>query len=370
MSMKFLHIADLHLGKRVCEYPMLEDQRFVLEQIKEIAARERVDAILIAGDVYDRPVPSQEATALLSDFLCALAEQGAPVLMIAGNHDSAERLAFCDTILEEKGLHVAGVCRGVVKTVVLEGEGGPVAVHRLSHTRPAALRPFLGEEIESTEDALRAMLAAADLTRAPRNILMAHVFATGGETSESEQNPVGTLDSVPLSLFAPFDYVALGHLHRPQTLGGHVRYAGSPLCYSFSEVGGGKSVTLVEIGEAVTQRTVPLIPLHPMREVRGALADLLSMEYSEDYVRAVVTDEEVAPDARLSLRTVFPNLMRFAVENSRTNVDIEVGESEHVAARDPMELFCEFYYSQMGVEPDAARQALMREAFGAGEVSE
>ncbi len=368
--MKFLHIADLHLGKRVCEYPMLEDQRFVLKQIRDIAQNERVDAVLIAGDVYDRPVPSQEATALLSDFLCALAEQGTPVLMIAGNHDSAERLAFCDELLLAKGIYIAGPSRGEVHTVVLEGEGGPVAVHMLSYARPAALRPFFSREIESSEQAFSALFEKIDLTRAPRNILLAHTFVTGAQGSESEQNPVGTLDSVPLSLFAPFDYVALGHLHRPQTLGERVRYAGSPLCYSFSEIGVKKSVSLVEVGERVELRTIPLFPKHPMREVRGPLCKLLTMDYSEDYVRAVVTDEEVAPDARLSLRTVFPNLMRFAVENSRSSYDIEVGETDHVAARDPLELFCEFYRAQTGTEPDAARCELMRAAFGEGEVTQ
>ena len=359
--MKLLHIADLHLGKRVCEYPMLEDQRAVLREICDLARDEGVDAVLIAGDVYDRPVPPQEATSMLSDFLCELSAAKIRVLLIAGNHDSAERLDFCSDLLCAGGIHIMGECRGEAETLTLEKDGVRVAVHMLSHARAVALRPFLGEEIASTEDALRAMIAKIDFEENTHHILLAHLFATGAQSSESEQVVVGTVDGVPLSLFEPFDYVALGHLHRPQTLGEKVRYAGSPLSYSFSEIGEPKSVSVIEIGERVEISTRPLHPIHPMREVRGPLSALLAMPYSEDYIRAVVTDEDVPPDARVTLRTVFPNLMRFAVENSRTFVEEDAGEAENVAMRDPLELFAEFYEQQNGIAPDGARMEMMRE---------
>lgn len=357
--MKFLHIADLHVGKRVCEYPMLEDQRHILTEIGDIAVRERPDAILVAGDVYDRPVPPQEAVTLLSDFLCRMAGERIPVYLIAGNHDSAERLEFCAQLLRAGGIHITGECRGEVETAVLEKNGERVAIHAISHARPVALRPFLGQEIASSEQALAAMIEKIDFAVAEHHLLLAHVFATGAATCESEQVTVGTVDAVPLSLFAPFDYVALGHLHRPQTLGEKVRYAGSPLCYSFSEVNDQKSVSVIEVGENVTVRTVALHPLHPMREVRGALASLLAMPYSEDYIRAVVTDEDVPPDARITLQTVFPNLMRFAVQNSRTDKERDIDPTQSVSLRDPLELFAEFYEQQNGVAPDKARLALM-----------
>lgn len=368
--MKLLHIADLHLGKRVCEYPMLEDQRVILREICDIAREECVDAVLIAGDVYDRPVPPQEASAMLSDFLCELSEAKISVCMIAGNHDSAERLGFCARLLRAGGVHITGECRGSADTLVLEKDGMRVGLHMISHARPVVLRPFLGEEIGCTADALQAMIDKIDFDVADRHVLVAHAFVTGAQSSESEQVVVGTVDGVPLSVFDRFDYVALGHLHRPQTLGGKVRYAGSPLSYSFSEITEAKTVTLLELGEEVKIRTRPLHPLHTMREVRGALSDLLAMPYSEDYVRAVVTDEDVAPDARVTLRTVFPNLMRFAVENSHSQTEEDVGAARDVALRDPLELFAEFYEQQNGAAPDEARLNLMRELLSEKEVRE
>lgn len=359
--MKLLHIADLHLGKRVCEYPMLEDQRAILREICDMARNEGADAVLIAGDVYDRPVPSQEATSLLSDFLCDLSAMGVTVCLIAGNHDSAERLDFCAELLRTGGVYIAGECRGAAETLMLEKGEEKVAIHMISHARPVALRPFLGEEVSDSADALQAMINKIDFSAAPCHILLAHAFVTGAQSSESEQVVVGTVDGVPLSLFDPFDYVAMGHLHRPQTLGKKVRYAGSPLCYSFSEITEPKSVTVIETGETLTFSTRPLHPLREMREVKGTLAQLLAMPYTEDYIRAVVTDEDVPPDARITLRTVFQNLMRFAVENSHSHTEEDVGEAENVALRDPLELFAEFYEQQNGNPPDAARLALMRE---------
>ena len=361
--MKLLHIADLHLGKRVCEYPMLEDQRHILKEIVDIARTEGADALLIAGDVYDRPVPPQEAVTLLSDFLCEMARAQIGVYLIAGNHDSAERLDFCAELLGAGGIHIVGECHGAAETVLLEKGAERVALHLLPHFRPVALRALLGAQITSSAEAFAALLQRTDFSLAPINILVAHAFVTGAQTSDSEQVVVGTVDAVPAEMFSRFDYVAMGHLHRPQTVGGNVRYAGSPLSYSFSEVGAPKTVTVIETSDALAVRTLPLHPLHEMREVKGSLTELLSMPYSEDYIRAVVTDEDVPPDARVTLQGAFPNLMRFAVENSRTAHEEELVFGESVTLRDPLDLFAEFYEQQNGTAPDEARLALMKMLF-------
>ena len=360
--MKLLHIADLHLGKRVMEYSMLEDARAVMARIADVAVTEAVDGVLIAGDVYDRPLPPVEAVNLFSEFLTGLAAHRIPVLVIAGNHDSPERLAFCAELLEGSGIYVAPVCKGKPTEVVLREGDMTVAVQMVSFARPAALRPFFEQEINTPADAMRAVLAQVDLSAAHKNVLLAHAFVAGGTASESEVNPVGTVELIPTDVFAGFDYVALGHLHGPQTVAEGVRYAGSPLKYSFSEVAHQKSVTIVEICKEspVTVREIPLYPIHDMREIKGSLSALLQGEYSEDYIRAVVTDEDVPPDARIELRTVYPNLMRFAVENSRTAYEEEVEPSESVDDRDPLALFAEFYKWQNGVEPDEVRMNVMK----------
>ena len=361
--MKLLHIADLHLGKRVCEYPMLEDQKHILKEIADIARAQAADAVLIAGDVYDRPVPAQEAVTLLSDFLCEMAKEGIKVYLIAGNHDSAERLDFCTDLLNESGIHIVGECHGAAQTMLLEKGEERVAIHLIPHFRPVALRRALGAEISTSEEAFRVLTERTDLGLAPVNILVAHAFVTGAQTCESEQVVVGTVDAVPAELFSRFDYVALGHLHRPQTIGRNVRYAGSPLSYSFSEINAPKTVTVLDTQSEELVHTVALHPLHAMREVKGSLAELLSMPYSEDYIRAVVTDEDVAPDARVSLQGTFPNLMRFAVENSCTAHEEEVLFGDSVMLRDPLELFAEFYVQQNGKEADEPRLALMKALF-------
>ena len=261
------------------------------------------------------------------------------------------------------GIHQAGVCTGAPQTVVLTGEER-VAIHMLPFFRPAALRALAGEgEEHAALAAMRAVLARTDRTVADRHVLLAHAFVAGGEISDSEIHPVGTAEVLPAALFADFDYVALGHLHGPQTVAERVRYAGSPLKYSFSEVRHHKSVTVVELtkGAPVTWREIPLLPIHDMREVRGSLSELLQGAYSEDYIRAVVTDEEVPPDARAALQTVYPNLLRFAVENRRTAFEEDITPAGGVERRDPLSLFAEFYEKQSGIAPDAARLTVMRE---------
>ncbi len=361
--MKLLHIADLHIGKRVCEYSMLEEQRAMLEKIADLAIAEQVRAVLIAGDVYDRPVPPAEATALLSDFLERLHAADIEAVMIAGNHDSAERLSFCAGLLRGAGVFVAGECAAPPEVVLLEEEGCRVALHLLPHFRPAALSLMLdGKRCDSSAEALGTLLNGIDLTAADRNILLAHLFVSGSATSDSELPVIGTVDAVPAELLARFDYVALGHLHRPQAFLGKVVYAGSPLCYSFSEAGQQKSAVLIDItAREVSTRRLPLDPIRQMREVRGSMAELMRAPYSEDYVRAVVTDDDVAPDARITLQAVYPNLMRFAVENGHTAYEEDVAAAQGVESRDPLSLFAEFFEAQNGTAPTQAHLTLMKE---------
>jgi len=370
--MKFLHIADLHLGKRVCEYSMLDEQRAVLEALVDMAVANDVRAVLIAGDVYDRPQPPVEATALLSLFLERLHDAGVAVLMIAGNHDSGERLAFASGLLRSSRVFVAGECQGRPETVLFEEHGQKIAVHLLPHFRPVALYPYLdGARPASSEEALSLLVKQIDFGAADRHLLLAHLFVDGSATCESESPVIGTVDAVSVGALSRFDYVALGHLHRPQRLGENAVYAGSPLCYSFSEVGTAKSAVLLDVTrEGVSSTRLPLVPLHEMREVRGTMAELMAGEYSEDYIKATVTDEDVAPDARITLRTVYPNLMRFAVENATTAFELEVSPANGIENRDPLSLFAEFFEAQNGTPPSEAHLSLMREILQDAEVEQ
>ncbi|MBQ3064113.1 MAG: exonuclease SbcCD subunit D [Clostridia bacterium] len=370
--MKLLHIADLHLGKRVFAYSMLEEQRAVLAQIKALALAEGIDALLIAGDVYDRTVPPAEATVLLSDFLTALSAAQIPVYLIAGNHDSAERLAFAAPLLADSGVFVAADPAVGLQTRYLDTEEGRVAIHMLPHFRPAELAHAMGKEgFADSAAALSALLAEAPRGVADYHVLLAHLFVAGSESSDSEAPVIGTVDAVPAGLLADFDYVALGHLHRPQSPDRNIVYAGSPLCYSFSEAGQGKSAVLVTLDEKGTDvRRLPLTPIHAMREVRGTMQELTAMPYSEDYIRAVVTDEDVVPDACLTLRANFPNLMRFAVESGGTSTEEIVAPTEAIASRAPLDLFAEHFLFQNGEEPSEAHMALMRRVLSDAEVLE
>ena len=352
--MKLIHLSDLHLGKRVNDFPMLEDQAYILDRILEIADEERPDAALIAGDVYDKNVPSAEAVALLDDFLVKLADRSLPVLLISGNHDSPERLAFANRLMEGRGVYIAPVYHGEVSPVTLEDDCGPVDFWLLPFLKPAHIRRFFPEEgVESFTDAMACAIRHMPLDPARRNVLVTHQFVTGAERCESEELSVGGADNVDASVFAPFDYVALGHIHGPQNVGGErIRYCGTPLKYSFSEAGHQKSVTIVELGEkgSLEVRAVPLLPQRDMVELRGSFAQLKSPEFygqvdRDAYVRVILTDENDIYDAMGQLRPVYPNLMALDYDNLRTRSGAVVLEEADVK-RDPLELFADFYQQQ------------------------
>ena len=352
--MKLIHLSDLHLGKRVNDFPMLEDQAYILDRVLEIAGEERPDAVLIAGDVYDKTVPSAEAVALLDGFLVKLADRSLPVLLISGNHDSPERLAFANRLMEGRGVYIAPVYHGEVSPVTLEDDRGPVDFWLLPFLKPAHIRRFFPEEgVESFTDAMACAIRHMPLDPARRNVLVTHQFVTGAARCESEELSVGGADNVDASVFAPFDYVALGHIHGPQNVGGErIRYCGTPLKYSFSEAGHQKSVTIVELGEkgSLEVRAVPLLPQRDMVELRGSFAQLKSPEFygqvdRDAYVRVILTDENDIYDAMGQLRPVYPNLMALDYDNLRTRSGAVVLEEADVK-RDPLELFADFYQQQ------------------------
>ncbi len=352
--MKLIHLSDLHLGKRVNDFPMLEDQAYILDRVLEIAGEEQPDAVLIAGDVYDKTVPAAEAVALLDGFLVKLADRSLPVLLISGNHDSPERLAFANRLMEGRGVYIAPVYHGEVSPVTLEDDRGPVDFWLLPFLKPAHIRRFFPEEgVESFTDAMACAIRHMPLDPARRNVLVTHQFVTGAARCESEEVSVGGADNVDASVFAPFDYVALGHLHGPQNVGGErIRYCGTPLKYSFSEAGHQKSVTIVELGEkgSLEVRAVPLLPQRDMVELRGSFAQLKSPEFygqvdRDAYVRVILTDENDIYDAMGQLRPVYPNLMALDYDNLRTRSGAVVLEEADVK-RDPLELFADFYQQQ------------------------
>ena len=326
--MKFLHLADLHLGKRVNGFSMLEDQAHILRQILAILDNEQPDGVLIAGDVYDKSVPSVEAVELLDGFLTELRTRGVPVLLISGNHDSPERLAFGGRVMDSCGIHISPVYNGALAPVTLHDTFGPVHVWLLPFVKPAHVRRWFPDaDIESYTDAMAEAVAHMDIDTAARNVLVTHQFVTGGARSGSEELSVGGTDNVDSSVFAPFDYVALGHLHGAQHIGREtIRYAGSPLKYSFSEARQHKSVTVVTLGEKgdVQVRTAALTPLRELREIRGSYDELTARSFYEhttyrsDYLHLILTDEQDVFDAMSRLRTIYPYLMTLDYDNART----------------------------------------------------
>lgn len=374
--MKFLHISDLHIGKRVNEFSMTEDQKYILNQILRIAEQERAEAVLIAGDVYDKSMPSAEAVQIFDWFLTGLANLGKTVIAVSGNHDSPERIAFGGELMRGRGVYVSPVYRGEALEVALRDEYGDISVHLLPFLKPATLRHALEgrqEEEEnglpeSYQEALEIAVKRMEIDVKKRNILVAHQFVTGAGRCDSEEVSVGGLDNVDASVFDDFDYVALGHIHSPQSVGREtVRYCGTPLKYSFSEAEQEKSVTVLEMGEKgdVVLSTVPLVPLRDMRKIRGSYGEVMSRSFyqdtnTEDYVQITLTDEEDIPDGLQKLRTVYPNLMQVAYDNSRTRQDRTVEAAEQAERKSELELFGEFFELQNN-QPMSAEQAAYME---------
>lgn len=406
--MKFLHISDLHIGKRVNEFPMIEDQRHILKQILGIAERERADAVLIAGDIYDKAVPSAEAVQVFDWFLTGLADRGMKVFAVSGNHDSPERVAFGAQLMQGRGVYLSPVYEGNVEGISLRDGYGELQVWLLPFVKPATVRhaleaereaesPESGQEAleaerekknpessqealeakrevenpESYHDAVRIAVNRMKVDDKKRNILVAHQFVTGAGRCDSEETVVGGLDNVDGSVFKEFDYVALGHIHSPQSVGRDtVRYCGTPLKYSFSEAEQVKSVTVLEMkGKGdVSISTVPLAPLHDMRRIRGTYLEVTARSFyrdfdREDYVQVTLTDEEDVPDGLQKLRTIYPNLMRLVYDNSRTRRESSIEAAEELEKRSEQELFGEFYELQNNQPMSGEQENFVKKMF-------
>ncbi|MBE6987270.1 MAG: exonuclease SbcCD subunit D [Ruminococcaceae bacterium] len=353
--MKLIHLSDLHIGKRLNGFFLLEDQEHILDQITEIVKNQQADAVIIAGDVYDKAVPSAEAVALFDSFLSRITSMCNDIFIISGNHDSPERIAFGSAIMEKSGVHFSPVYDGDIKPTVLTDSFGDINVYMLPFVKPANVRRFFPDiSIESYTDAVCTAVDKMEIDVNKRNVLVTHQFVTGASTCESEEHSVGGTDNVDSDVFDCFDYVALGHIHSPQNVGSErIRYCGTPLKYSFSECKHSKSVTFVELNEKndFTVSVIPLAPLHDMREIKGSY-DVLMLKANyegtdtNDYVHITLTDEEDVPDAMTKLRTVYPNIMKLSYDNMRTRNSQQLEADADVSAKSPFELFSEFYEKQ------------------------
>lgn len=374
--MKLMHISDLHLGKRLYETSLIDDQAEALRQILAAVDDVKPTAVLVAGDVYDKSVPTAEAVQLFDFFLVELAKRKVQAFIISGNHDSPERIAFGSRIMDDGGIHLSPVYDGNVKPIVLHDEEGAVNVYMLPFVKPMHVRRFFeNEEIVSYTDAVRTAIAHMPIDERERNVLVTHQFVTGGERSESEET-VGGTDNVDAAVFAPFDYVALGHLHKPQfCLNGSIRYSGTPLKYSFSEANDEKSITVVELGkkgEAVKVDTIELHPVRDMRRLRGSFEELLRAAENttsgrEDYLQITLTDEDDVPNAMARLQTVYKNALELRYDNARTRASCDMSEwtaDEHKTA---FELFSEFFKAQNNAEMTDRQRAYMERLIAAVE---
>ena len=353
--MKLIHLSDLHIGKRVNEVSMIEDQEYILTQILRIIDEAQADAVLIAGDVYDKSVPSAEAVTLFDDFLCRLAKRNVPALIISGNHDSPERLAFGNRLLEHAGIHISPVYNGTLEPIKLSDRHGQVHFWLLPFIKPIHVkRHFPDAQIDSYTDACRVAVERMGLDPQVRNVLLTHQFVTGAATCESEEISVGGSDNVDAAVFDAFDYVALGHIHGPQNIGGpRIRYCGTPLKYSFSEAAHHKSVTVVHLGPKGDLRLElrPLTPRHDLRQIRGTFAQLTDKSNyqgtaTDDYLHVILTDEEDVAEAMGRLRVIYPNIMKLSYDNTRTRTNQVIGRAEDVQRKSPLELFEELYQRQ------------------------
>ena len=353
--MRFLHLSDLHLGKRVNEFSMLEDQAYILKEILNIIDEQKVEAVLIAGDVYDKVIPSAEAVRLLDDFLTRLAARELPVFLISGNHDSAERVAFGSRLMSSRQIYLSPVFESDVEPITVSDRYGEINIYMLPFVKPSLVkRVYPEEEIITYQDAVNAAVQHMQIDTDKRNILLAHQFVTGAARCDSEELSVGGLDDVDASIFDGFDYVALGHLHGPQKIGKEtVRYSGTPLKYSFSEANQKKAAVIVDVEEKgkINIQQIPFLPKHDMREIRGTYMEVTALDFykdmkTDDYLHITLTDEEDIPDAIGKLRTIYPNIMKLSYDNLRTRAAVTVRGTAEVEEKSPMELLKEFYELQ------------------------
>lgn len=369
--MKLIHISDLHLGKRLNEFSLIEDQRYILSEILGVITDEKPDAVAIAGDIYDKSIPSTEAVELFDDFMYRLSQKNIRIFVVSGNHDSPERLAFGNRLMNKSGVHMSPVYNGKVEPVTLKDDYGDVNVYMLTFVKPSNVKRFFpDEEINNYTDAIDVAIRQMNIDRTKRNVLIAHQFVTGAKRSESEDISVGGLDNVDARVFDGFDYVCLGHIHGSQKVSSdRIYYSGTPLKYSFSEAKDVKSVAVVEIKEKgdLSIRAVRLTPMRDMVELRGKYSDLLQKKfyentsYQSDYVKITLTDEEDILNALENLRVVYHNIMELRYDNKRTQSMATVNGAAEVEKKTPFELFAELYELQNGSSMTEEQSEFVRE---------
>lgn len=370
--MKFIHLSDLHLGKRVNEFSMIEDQKYILDEIIRIIEKEEAEAVLIAGDVYDKPVPTAEAVGLFDSFLNRLADRDLHTFVISGNHDSPERLSFGGGLMKSRNVYVSPVFREAPRAVTLTDAFGEINVYMLPFIKPAHVRSLLlegdtGEEINTYDDAVKAVIRRMCVDTSKRNVIVAHQFVTGAARCESEEVSVGGMDNIDASCFDVFDYAALGHIHGSQHVSrAEVRYSGTPLKYSFSESRHVKSVTVAELFEKgkIRIKAVPLVPKRDLREIKGNYEEITARDFymdmkTEDYLHVTLTDEEDIPEALNKLRVIYPNIMKLDYDNTRTRNRQVVESVKDVQKKSPMDLFGELYELQNNQKMSKEQQEFM-----------
>ena len=359
--MKLLHLADLHIGKRVNEFSMIEDQRYILTKILNIIDEEKPDAILIAGDVYDKSVPSSEAVEVLDKFINDIASRKIETFIISGNHDGAERLAFASKLIDTTGIHISPAYNGKVDAKTLKDEYGSVNFYMLPFIKPINVKQiFKLEENISYSEAVKIAIEKMNIDKSQRNVLLSHQFVTGASVCDSEDLSVGGTDGVSASVYEDFDYVALGHIHGPQRVSRDtIRYSGTPLKYSFSEVNHKKSVTIVNIEEKgnVTVSTIPLNAKRDLVELKGKYDELMDKSFYDkknldDYYHITLTDENDVVDAIFKLGKIYKNIMKLDYDNARTQSIGKLTAVNDVEYKQPIELIDDFYKKQNGLDMD------------------
>lgn len=371
--MRFLHLADLHIGKRVNGFSMIEDQKFVFEQVYNVIENEKIDGIIMAGDIYDKPVPSAEAVKLFDEMLTRLVSINLPIFVISGNHDSAERIGFGSDILSAAKVYMSRVYNGNLQKIELEDDYGKINVYLLPFIKPATVKNIYKEaEIKDYDDALEYVLSQEKIDETKRNVIVSHQFVTGAMRSESEEVSVGGLDNVSVENYEAFDYVALGHIHRAQQMGREsARYAGTLLKYSFSEEKHNKSMTIVDLKEKgnIEIKEIPVKPLHDLKTIKGKFSKITSEEFykelkKEDYYRAVLTDEDDILNAIGKLKSIYPNLMSMEYDNTRTRSYSVVDNVETGETKSPLDYFEGFFEKQNGRKMSEKQRNYLLEILG------
>lgn len=376
--MKLVHLSDLHLGKRVNEFSMIEDQAYILRKIISIIDEEKADGVMIAGDVYDKSIPPLEAVSLFDNFLTLLSKRKIPVFIISGNHDSAERVSFGSDLMKASSVYFSPAYDGNIQAITINQNNeidqfGPINIYMLPYIKPALVKAFLknseeGEAIQSYTHALSYVINSMQIDSSVRNVLIAHQFVTGAITCDSEDLSVGGSDNVDVEVFDAFDYVALGHLHGPQKVGREdVRYCGTPLKYSFSEVNHKKALLFVELGEKgqISYKSIPLEALHDMREIKGTYEEVTLLQNyqntkTDDYMSIILTDEDEIPQAFGKLQAIYKNLMKLTYDNQRSRLNKQIENLSDIEKISPIDIFSTFYEEQNNRPMDEFQQNFVK----------